>query len=176
MSRILITGGCLVQGGACSQGGACCQGVNATGRVPAPRGCLVETPLDGYCCERYATYWNSFLKSEQSFMRYSDSVIAKAKLRFDLVVSQCECHYAFCVSAKSAVTQRDGGKCSMMYNINFRFYFSVIRERPRHRELEPPHDLQSLVQSVEPRPEPRVRDIPNQHEHRKQHQPAGNYG
>ena len=54
--------------------------------------------------------------------------------------------------------------------------FSVVREWPRHSELEPPYDLQSFVQSIKPRPEPRVRNIPNQHEHRKQHQPAGNYG
>ena len=25
------------------------------------RGCLVETPRDGYCCGRYASYWNAFL-------------------------------------------------------------------------------------------------------------------
>ena len=24
-------------------------------------GCLVETPRDGYCCGRYASYWNAFL-------------------------------------------------------------------------------------------------------------------
>ena len=26
-----------------------------------PGGCLVETPHDGYCCGRYASYWNAFL-------------------------------------------------------------------------------------------------------------------
>ena len=41
--------------------------------VPAPGGllpggaclggCLVETPQDGYCCGRYASYWNAFLFS-----------------------------------------------------------------------------------------------------------------
>ena len=37
-------GVCLLLGGACS------------------RGCLVETPPpDGYCCGRYASYWNAFL-------------------------------------------------------------------------------------------------------------------
>ena len=38
-------GGCLLWGGACSGGR-----------------CLVEKPpLDGYCCGRYASYWNVFL-------------------------------------------------------------------------------------------------------------------
>ena len=45
-----------------------------SGRVSAPRGVpglggclllggggLVETPPDGYCCGRYASYWNAFL-------------------------------------------------------------------------------------------------------------------
>ena len=36
--------GCLLLGGFCSQGG-----------------CLVETPRDGHCCGRYASYWNAFL-------------------------------------------------------------------------------------------------------------------
>ena len=26
-----------------------------------PGGCLLETPRDGYCCGRYASYWNAFL-------------------------------------------------------------------------------------------------------------------
>ena len=39
-------GGCLVPGGSGPGGG-----------------CLVETPLDGYCCGRYASYWNAFLFS-----------------------------------------------------------------------------------------------------------------
>ena len=30
-------------------------------RVPGPGGCLVETLPDGYCCGRYASYWNAFL-------------------------------------------------------------------------------------------------------------------
>ena len=43
----IFTSVCLVPGwGACSQGG-----------------CLVETPRDGYCCGRYASYWNAFLFS-----------------------------------------------------------------------------------------------------------------
>ena len=41
--------GCLLLGG------------SAAGGVSAPRGCLVETPRDGYCCGRYASYWNAFL-------------------------------------------------------------------------------------------------------------------
>ena len=39
--------GCLLHGGCLLQGGT-------------PRG-GVETPHDGYCCERYASYWNAFL-------------------------------------------------------------------------------------------------------------------
>ena len=31
------------------------------GEVHGPGGCLVETPPDGYCCGRYASYWNAFL-------------------------------------------------------------------------------------------------------------------
>ena len=29
--------------------------------VPGRGGCLVETLPDGYCCGRYASYWNAFL-------------------------------------------------------------------------------------------------------------------
>ena len=29
--------------------------------MAAAGGCLVETPPDGYCCRRYASYWNAFL-------------------------------------------------------------------------------------------------------------------
>ena len=51
-------GGCLLGGGGCllPQG-------SAPAGVPGPRGCLVETPPapDGYCCARYASYWNAFL-------------------------------------------------------------------------------------------------------------------
>ena len=40
---LVLGGGCLLQGGA------------------ALGGCLVETPRDGYCRGRYASYWNAFL-------------------------------------------------------------------------------------------------------------------
>ena len=75
MSRILFGGGgaipaciaggipaCLAAGlrRVCSRGsapgGACSQGV-------CSGGCLVETPPDGYCCGRYASYWNALLSS-----------------------------------------------------------------------------------------------------------------
>ena len=42
-------GGCLVPGG------------SVPGGDLLPGGCLVETPPDGYCCGRYASYWNAFL-------------------------------------------------------------------------------------------------------------------
>ena len=31
------------------------------GLVLGGGGCLVETPPDGHCCGRYASYWNAFL-------------------------------------------------------------------------------------------------------------------
>ena len=43
----LLLRGCLLRRGACSREGACSGGV--------------ETPCDGYCCGRYAFYWNAFL-------------------------------------------------------------------------------------------------------------------
>ena len=74
VSVILFTGGCLVPGGS-GPGGSGPRGCLLWG-VPGPRGCLVlgglvlggcsggclmETPLDGYCCGWYASYWNAFL-------------------------------------------------------------------------------------------------------------------
>ena len=60
------SGGCLVWGGlvpwgAWSQGGAWSRGCLVPGW-----GCLVlgvpgGDPLNGYCCGRYASYWNAFL-------------------------------------------------------------------------------------------------------------------
>ena len=55
--------GCLLRGGACSRGyllpvRACSRGGACS------QGCVcVETPpkADGYCCGRYASYWNAFL-------------------------------------------------------------------------------------------------------------------
>ena len=68
-------------GGACSGGcllwgvwsGGCRLQVGLVWGVPAPRGvylllggsgpggCLVDPPSHGYCCGRYASYWNAFL-------------------------------------------------------------------------------------------------------------------
>ena len=66
-------GGCMVWGGAWSQGGAWSRGVC----VPGPGGCVClvwgvclvpggvaswwRPPRDGYCCGRYASYWNAIL-------------------------------------------------------------------------------------------------------------------
>ena len=52
----MVPGGCIVLGGVWSRAGECMvQG----GLV---WGVLVETlPGDGYCCGRYASYWNAFL-------------------------------------------------------------------------------------------------------------------
>ena len=59
---------CLAVGGVCSQGGACSRGRSALGggvcsggRVPAPGGHGDPPEADGYCCGRYASYWNAFL-------------------------------------------------------------------------------------------------------------------
>ena len=50
--------GCLL-GGVCSQGGACLGGF-APGGSALGEG-VVETPRDGYCYGRFASYWNAFL-------------------------------------------------------------------------------------------------------------------
>ena len=56
-------GECLVPGG----GGVCFGWVPGPGGLlsgkglPGLGGCLVETPWDGNCCGRYASYWNAFL-------------------------------------------------------------------------------------------------------------------
>ena len=61
----LVLGGLLL-GGVCSQGGAWSQG---------EEGCLIPgsawwtPPGDGYCCERYASYWNAFLFKIRSLTR-----------------------------------------------------------------------------------------------------------
>ena len=53
-------GGSLLPGGAWSLGCVCL----LLGGVCSLGGCLVETPLqDGYCCWRYASYWNAFLSN-----------------------------------------------------------------------------------------------------------------
>ena len=84
LSVILFTGGCFLprlgassQGDASSQGGASSRGVLPPGGVLPHRGassqggCFlrggpVETPRDGYCCGRYASYWNAFLWHKSS--------------------------------------------------------------------------------------------------------------
>ena len=56
---ILFTGGCLLPGGLVQGVGMCL----VRGGASSWGVCLVETPLppDGYCCGRYASYWNAFL-------------------------------------------------------------------------------------------------------------------
>ena len=62
----LVRGGCLVPGvpgpGGCtwSRGGLVQGGAWSGGLVPGAGGCLVDTPQDGNCCGRYASYWNAF--------------------------------------------------------------------------------------------------------------------
>ena len=69
-------GGCLVWGeGVCSGG------------VPAPGeggllGGLMETPPDGYCCGRYASYWNAFLFIYQNKIPLSTKFEMPLQLQF----------------------------------------------------------------------------------------------
>ena len=58
---IWLGGGCLLWwGGACS-GGCLLQGdASSRGGYLLP-GCVCGDPRDGYCCGRYASYWNAFL-------------------------------------------------------------------------------------------------------------------
>ena len=58
----------LQQGGACSRGCllwgvACSEGLSAPGGALLWGGCGNPPPpkADGYCCGRYASYWNAFL-------------------------------------------------------------------------------------------------------------------
>ena len=90
-------GGVPALGGVCSSGGGgvwsrgleggvpAPGGVSGPGGIPAPGGgggCLLpgeggawwRPPRDGYCCGRYASYWNAFLLSE-IFSRKRNSFI-----------------------------------------------------------------------------------------------------
>ena len=67
-TRVCLSGGVSTPGGVPAPGGECLLQVGgACSRgVSAPRGVCsgvggVETPRDGYCCGRYASYWNAFL-------------------------------------------------------------------------------------------------------------------
>ena len=55
---ILFTGGGSAPGGGVPGLGG---GAWSGGGCLVPGGCVVETPRDGYCCGRYASYWNAFL-------------------------------------------------------------------------------------------------------------------
>ena len=59
----LVPVGCLVPEGVCSGGvPAPGEGRSAPGGVPGPGGSAWwRPPRDGYCCGRYASYWNAFL-------------------------------------------------------------------------------------------------------------------
>ena len=78
--------GGLSWGGGWSRGGWLVPGVAGSGGClvlgggSLVRGCLVETPPDGYCCGRYASYWNAFLLITNDyvmifFAHLSDSLI-----------------------------------------------------------------------------------------------------
>ena len=65
LARGCLLWGCLLWGvpalgGACSGEGACSKGVPALGGA-CSRGCGDPPTNDGYCCGRYASYWNAFL-------------------------------------------------------------------------------------------------------------------
>ena len=63
--------GCLLPGGAWSRGGVC------SGGGTGPRGVYGGDPPDGYCCGRYASYWNAFLSQfyGQEFFEGIEKVI-----------------------------------------------------------------------------------------------------
>ena len=85
-------GGCLLPGvcvsgpgGVCSRQVSAPRGVSAPG-VSAPGGCVCSRgstrgvvpggdPPDGYCCGRYASYWNAFLLSK-SFLQFHFTAVA----------------------------------------------------------------------------------------------------
>ena len=54
--------GDLAGGGACS-GRVCSRGGGACSWGGSARGGVWRSPRDGYCCGRYASYWNAFLFS-----------------------------------------------------------------------------------------------------------------
>ena len=60
--RGLLPGGCLVPRGAWSGGGGAAWSSGGRGGFPA---CTEADPpeREGYCCGRYASYWNAFLFS-----------------------------------------------------------------------------------------------------------------
>ena len=76
--------GDLLTGGACSRWGVCSGGVPAPG-VPPSWGCLFlggacsrgvpgGDPPDGYCCGRYASYWNAFSFFLHAHFSHTDCV------------------------------------------------------------------------------------------------------
>ena len=71
-SVILLTGG-----GASSQGGLLPGGWCLLQEGVYSRGGLVGTPQDGYCCGRYASYWNAFLLVESFYTQGTKYKTAK---------------------------------------------------------------------------------------------------
>ena len=53
--------GCLIPGGSAPGGMPTPRGVSAPGGSARGRGVATPLPRDGYCCRRYASYWNAFL-------------------------------------------------------------------------------------------------------------------
>ena len=68
-----IEGDLVWEGGACSQeaGGCLVLGVPGPGGGAAPGGGALWSAPDGYCCRRYASYWNAFLFYDVSMTRQS---------------------------------------------------------------------------------------------------------
>ena len=87
-------------------GGTCSQGVSAPGGgIPA---CTEADPpgRDGYCCGRYASYWNAFLYSHIFFTsyRYIDQIVSDCKedrhhfLKYQTTLSLKVGFYESCVN------------------------------------------------------------------------------
>ena len=61
----LLPAGCLVPGVSAPRGGYLLPGGCLVPGGLLLGGCLVETPQDGHCWGRYASYWNAFLFTMQ---------------------------------------------------------------------------------------------------------------
>ena len=89
---ILFTGGVPgpLGGGVWSRGVPGPRGT-CSGGMPSSGGCLMETPQNGYCCGRYASYWNAFLLNlivgySNSFTVFSASVF-EANTSFNRILN-----------------------------------------------------------------------------------------
>ena len=74
-----------------------------------PGGCLVETPWDGYCCRRYASYWNAFLFDMLSF--HFNILCSLCSVVFLAFTLELPIQTSLSVARKLQVFARSGKKC-----------------------------------------------------------------